>query len=183
MPDHHSTSSHKHSSNPLPIALRHTLQLILLLDRIAITASLSRIDQLFCQALRNALHVPERGFSGTDGKKGDGLIDTTERRDVDGLATDGSSRADTGAVFSGAAVDNGVDGHLDGVLVGHDVDLTKRARSAMLIYSSYRRLKYSMDLASSNAICDQRVGTYNLKGVGNDPNSHQLLSVVSSIHH
>lgn len=36
------------TSPNLPIALRHSLQLIFLLNRIAITAAFSRVDQLFC---------------------------------------------------------------------------------------------------------------------------------------
>ena len=71
----------------------------------------------------NALDVAERGLTGTDGQESDGLVDTAERRDIDSLATDGTSGTDTGAIFTGTAVDNGIDGDLEGVLVGHDVDL------------------------------------------------------------
>lgn len=39
------------------------------------------------------------------------------------LATDGTLATDTGGVLTGTAVDNGVDGDLERVLVGHDVDL------------------------------------------------------------
>ncbi len=39
------------------------------------------------------------------------------------MAADGACGADAGGVFAGAAVDDGVDGDLDGVLVGHYVDL------------------------------------------------------------
>src|SRR3954452_2153706 len=49
----------------LPIALSHTLQLILLLDRIRVAASLGSIDELFSKALGNALDVSERGLTGT----------------------------------------------------------------------------------------------------------------------
>lgn len=46
------------------------------------------------------------------------------RRDCDHtLAADGTGGTDTGGVLTGTAVDDGVDGNLDGVLVGHDVDL------------------------------------------------------------
>lgn len=73
------------------------------------------------------------------------MVDTAQRGNVDGcktvelvsgiccsasekgrdhtLTTDGTSGTDTGGVLTRAAVDDGVDGNLDGVLVGHDVDL------------------------------------------------------------
>jgi hypothetical protein len=111
------------TSAPLPITLRHTLQLVLLLDGIRVTAPLGGIDQLLSKTLSNTLDVPECSLTCTNGKQGDGLVDSAERRDIDGLTTDGTGAADSGAVFSGPAVDDGVDGDLDGVLVGHDVDL------------------------------------------------------------
>ena len=39
------------------------------------------------------------------------------------LATDGTLATDTGGVLTGTAVDNGVNGNLERVLVGHDVNL------------------------------------------------------------
>ena len=51
------------------------------------------------------------------------MVDSAEWGDINGLPADSSSRADTGAVFAGAAVYDGVNGNLDGVLVGHDVNL------------------------------------------------------------
>lgn len=107
----------------LTVALCHTLQLVLLLDRIRVAAALGGVDQLLSQALSDGLDVAERGLAGTSGQEGDGLVDTAQRRNINGLPTDGSSAADTGAVFARAAVDNGVNGNLDGVLVGHEVDL------------------------------------------------------------
>lgn len=110
-------------SPPLPITLRHPLQLILLLNRIAIAAPLGRVDQLLGQALGHALHVAERRLARADRQQRDGLVDAAQRGDVDGLAAHGAGAADAGAVFARAAVDDGVDGDLEGVGVGHDVDL------------------------------------------------------------
>jgi hypothetical protein len=42
------------------------------------------------------------------------------------LAADGTLGTDTGAVLTGTAVDDGVNGDLERVLVGHDVDLCDR---------------------------------------------------------
>jgi len=70
-----------HSRSPphiqvdLPIALCYTLQLVLLLDGVRVATSLSSVNELFSQALSNALDVSERGFAGTDGEEGDGLVD------------------------------------------------------------------------------------------------------------
>ena len=56
-------------------------------------------------------------------EQGDSLVDSAEGRHIDGLSSDGTGRANTCAVFTWSAVDDGVDGDLDRVLVGHDVDL------------------------------------------------------------
>jgi hypothetical protein len=69
---------HAHEHHHLPITLRHALQLILLLDRIRITASLRRIDELLSQALSHRLDVAESGFTGTDCEERDGLVDASE---------------------------------------------------------------------------------------------------------
>ena len=111
---------------PLPIALGDTLQLVLLLDGVRVRAPLGGVDQLLGQALGHGLDVPEGGLAGADGQQRNGLVDTAQRRHVDGLATYGTGAANAGRVLAGAAVDDGVDGNLDGVLVGHDVDLRER---------------------------------------------------------
>lgn len=81
---------HAKNHNPLPIGLGNTLQLVLLLDSIRVAASLGSVDQLFSQALSNRLDVSEGGFTGTDGKESDGLVDAAEGRHIDGLTTDGT---------------------------------------------------------------------------------------------
>jgi len=52
----------------------------------------------------------------------DGLVDTAERRDIDGLATDDTGGTDTGGVFARATGLDGFDEDLKGVLVGQKVD-------------------------------------------------------------
>lgn len=98
------------------------LELVLLLDGVRVGRTLSSVDELLSEALSNALDVAEAGFPGTDGQQGNGLVDSSERGDIDGLATDGTGGSDTGGVLTGSAVDNGVNGNLDGVLVGHEVN-------------------------------------------------------------
>ena len=130
------------------------------------------------KALGDALDVTERGLAGTDGEESDGLVDTAERRNVDGLAADGTGGSDTGAVFAGTAVDNGVNGDLDGVLVGHDVDL---AANVMLASDfPVKRLFCALQASRDGAGCGE---TYDLERVGDDADSHELLSVVAAVHH
>lgn len=112
-----------HKAHPLPIALGDTLQLILLLDRVRVAASLGGVDQFFCETLGDALDVSERSLSGTNGEKGNCLVDTSKRGDIHGLSSNRTRTSDSGAVLTGSAVDDGIDGDLDGVLVGHDVNL------------------------------------------------------------
>lgn len=108
---------------PLPIALGHALQLVLLLDRVRVAASLCGVDQLFGQTFGNALDVSEGCFAGSDGEKGNGLVDTAQGRDIDGLSSHGTGASNSGAVFTRSAVDNRIHRDLDRVLVCHDVDL------------------------------------------------------------
>ena len=115
--------------NRLSVGLGDTLELVLLLDGVRVGGALGGVDQLLGEALGNGLDVAESGLTGTDGQEGDGLVDAAEGRDIDGLATDGTGGTDTGGVFTGTAVDDGIDGDLDGVLVGHDVDLRLSAIS------------------------------------------------------
>ena len=80
-----------------------------------------------------------------DGEERDGLVDSSERRDVDGLSSDGTLRTDSGRVLSGSGVDDGVDEDLDGVLLSDEVD--------------------------------------DLESVLHDSDGHELLAVVSAVHH
>lgn len=48
-----------------------------------------------------------------NGKEGDGLVDSPERRDIDGLTTDGTLRSNTGGVLARTSVDDSIDKNLD----------------------------------------------------------------------
>lgn len=115
-----------HPCPDLSVGLCDTLQLILLLDGVGVAASLCSVDQLLGQALGDRLDVTECGFTGTNGQESNGLVDAAERGDIDGLSSDGTSRSNSGGIFARSAVDDGIDGDLDWVLVGHDVDLFLR---------------------------------------------------------
>lgn len=110
------SSQHTHSIFDLP------LELILLLDSIRVGRTLGSVNQLLSQALSNAFDVSERCFPRADGQEGDSLVDPPQRGDIDSLSPDGTSRTYTCGVFTGSAVDNSINGNLDGVPVGHQVD-------------------------------------------------------------
>ena len=152
--------------NRLSVRLGDTLQLVLLLDGIRVAATLGGVDQLFSQALSNALDVAESGLTGTNGEKGDSLVDTAQRRHIDGLTTDSTSGTDTGGVFARTAVDDGVDGDLDGVLVRHDVD----------------DLESVSDDCANALVPSCRLISILLRKV-RTAHSHELLAVVATVHH
>ncbi|GMT05170.1 hypothetical protein PENTCL1PPCAC_27344, partial [Pristionchus entomophagus] len=83
------------------VRLGDTLKLVLLLDGVAVGGSLGGVDQLVSEAL------------------GDGL----DGRHVDSLTTDGTGTSNTGGVFTGSRVDDGVDKHLHGVPLSEELDL------------------------------------------------------------
>ena len=58
----------------------------------------------------------------TSGQERDGLVNSAEGGNIDGLTTDGTLRTDTGGIFTGTSVDNSINQNLDGVLVGEEVD-------------------------------------------------------------
>lgn len=60
------------------------------------------------------------------GQQEEGLADAAEGRHIHGLAAHHTGGAHAGGVFAGAGVDDGLDEHLDGVAVGHQVDDLER---------------------------------------------------------
>jgi hypothetical protein len=136
-------SSLPNQASRLSVALGYSLQLVLLLDGVRVGRTLSGVGKLIGQTLGDRLDVVESGFTGlkekrknrsnlsgghsqvttyTNGQQGDGLVNPPQGRDIDGLTPDGSLGSDTGGVFTGTSVDNGVDENLDRVLVGQEVD-------------------------------------------------------------
>ena len=58
----------------------------------------------------------------TSGQERDGLVNSTEGGNIDGLTADGTLRTDTGGIFTGPSVNDGIDQNLDRVLVAEQVD-------------------------------------------------------------
>ena len=112
----------KYKYNRLTVGLGDTLQLVLLLDGVAVAGATGGVDQLISQALGDGLDVTEGGLPGAGAQQPDGLVHTSQRGHVDGLSPDGTLSTDTGGVLTGARVDDGVNKDLQGVLAGGQVD-------------------------------------------------------------
>ena len=80
------------------------------------------IDDFVGQALSNGLVGLDGTVSGSVGDQVDGLVDSSEGRNVDGLLSDDTSSSDTGGVFSGTSLQDGVDKDFEGVLAGKEVN-------------------------------------------------------------
>merc|ERR1719461_193552 len=106
----------------LSVGLGDTLELVLLLDGVAVGGSLGGVDQLVSETLGNGLDVAESGLAGSGAQQPDGLVDPSERRHIHGLSPDGTGAANTGGVLAGSRVDDHVNEHLEGVLAGQQVD-------------------------------------------------------------
>jgi hypothetical protein len=106
----------------LTVRLGNTFDLILLLDGIRVGRTTGSVDEFLRQALGHGLQVTEASFTSTSRDQVKSIVDASERTHVHGLATDNTRTTDTGRVFTGTRVDNGIDHHLNGVLVREEVD-------------------------------------------------------------
>ena len=127
--DEYANESHpKH----LSVSLSNTLNLVLLLNSIAVGGTLGGVHQLISQAFGHGLDVAESSFTSlhlkhryrtyTSGQKSQSEAHTAEGRHIHSLTTDNTGSTDTGGVFTRTGVGNGISKNLDGVLVGHEVD-------------------------------------------------------------
>ena len=56
------------------------------------------------------------------------VVDSAKGRDINGLTTDGSGTTDAGGVLARASVDDGIDQHLERVLMENNVTEKVHAR-------------------------------------------------------
>lgn len=122
-----------------------SLQLVSLLEGVRVGRLLGGVDELVGQALGDRLDVTERSFTSTCAQEPDGLVDTSERRNVDGLTSHSTGATDSRRIFSWAAVLDRVD-------------------------QDFQRILSSKQMN-------------NFESVFNNTNSHELLAVVSTVHH
>ena len=116
----------------LSVGLRHTLDLVLLLNGVAVGRTLRGVHDLISQALSHRLDVAERGFASLPiihsdqtnslSDQSESEAHTAEGRHIDSLTTHHTRGTDTGGVFARTSVGHGLHKHLQGVLVGHQVD-------------------------------------------------------------
>ena len=64
----------------LTVGLGHTLELVLLLDGVAVAGPLGGVDQLVSQALGHGLDVTERGLTGSGAQQPDSLHNQSVRQ-------------------------------------------------------------------------------------------------------
>jgi len=89
------------------------------------TTYLGGVDDLVGEGLGDGLKASESTLTGTLAHQVDGLVDSTEGRDIDGLSTDNTTGSNTGGVLTGTTVGDGGDEHLDGVLASEKVNQFK----------------------------------------------------------
>lgn len=106
----------------LSVGLGDSLDLVLLLDGERVGALLGAVHDLISQTLGGGLDVSEGAVAGTLGDERDGLVDSSQGRNVNGLSSDNTARTDSGGILSGTSVLDGVDEDLNRVLVGQEVN-------------------------------------------------------------
>ena len=90
----------------------------LLLDGGAVLVVLAGLDDFIGKGFNDVLSVLEGLISGMDSQEVKGLVDSSEGRNIDGLSLNSTARSDSGGVFTGTRVADGIDQNLKGVLGG-----------------------------------------------------------------
>jgi len=93
-----------------------------LTQRLRVDSYLGGGDDLVGEALRHTLETTESALTGSLADEVDSLVDSAEGRHIDGLSADDTTGSDTGGVFAGAGVGEGVDEDLDWVEASQQVD-------------------------------------------------------------
>ena len=89
------------------------------------TGTLGGVDDLVGEAFREGLHGSEGVGSNTLQHQVNALVDSSKRGDIDSLSSNGTSGSNSGGVFSGSSLGDGVNEDLDWVLTGGEVDDVK----------------------------------------------------------
>lgn len=110
----------------LSVGLGDSLNLVLLLDGERVGALFGAVHDLISEALSARLNVSEGAVSGTLSDEGDGLVNSSQWRNIDGLSSNNTARSDTSRVLSGATVLHGINKDLNRVLVGEQVNNLER---------------------------------------------------------
>eukprot|EP00954_Amorphochlora_amoebiformis_P030026 1394014-Amorphochlora_amoeboformis.AAC.1 len=116
-----SPAHHHDASALLTAGLGNALDLVLFLDGKAVDLVLRGIHDLIGEALGDGLERAEGGGTGAHGHVMDGNVGAAKGGYIHGLTTRDTSGTNSGGVFAGSGVHNGVDVDYDGVFLGHDV--------------------------------------------------------------
>ncbi|KAH3664567.1 hypothetical protein OGATHE_003382 [Ogataea polymorpha] len=84
--------------------------------------ALGSVNQFLSKTFSNGLDVSESSLSGTDSQQSNGLVDSSEWRNINSLSSNSTGRSNSGGVFSWTGVDDGVNNDLEWVLFGQNVD-------------------------------------------------------------
>ena len=106
----------------LSVGLCHALNLVLLLDGIAVGGLLGAVHDLISQALRDGLDVAEGTVAGTSANQVDGLVHATQRGHVHRLTSNDTCGSNARGILTRASILDCIHEDLDGVLVGEQVD-------------------------------------------------------------
>lgn len=83
---------------------------------------LSSVHKLVGKAFTHSLHSSESGLSSADSDEGEGEIDPSHGRHVDSLLSHDTCSTNSGRVFSGTSVNDGLNNNLQRILSTHKVD-------------------------------------------------------------
>ena len=107
------------------VTLGNSLDLILLLDGVGVGTRADTLrggDDLIGEALGESLVGSESRLSGALADQVDGLVDSSERRDIDGLSADGTAGTDSGGVLMSTTLNDSLEEDLKRVVTGEQVD-------------------------------------------------------------
>ena len=105
------------------VTLGDFLDLLLFLQGVGgLEVALLNIDQLVSKDFGNGLLGPEGVLTDSLGDQVDSLVHSSQGRHVNSLLSHHTTSSDSGGVFSGASLDDGIDENLEGVSSGEEVD-------------------------------------------------------------
>merc|ERR1712241_1432885 len=106
----------------LSVRFGNTLQLVLLLDGIAVAGSLSSVDQLISQALGDRLDVTESCFPCSSAEQPDSLVHASQGGNINSLSSDCSLSTNTGRILTRSGVDDSINQNLKRILASSEID-------------------------------------------------------------
>ena len=106
----------------LTVGLSNPLELVLLLNSVAVSGVAAGVDEFISKALGDGAGAPEGSLPAALGEEAEGLVDSPHWGNIASLTTDGTANTNTGGIFASAAVLDSLDEDNDWVLTGGKVD-------------------------------------------------------------